>query len=589
MASFFKSFFACLLAIVVSGFIGFMLLIGVAGAFTALLSSKTVAVPSGSVLKITLAEPIQDNPQINIFKSFNPSTMSVSRPLALLDVLNAIEIAKNDPNISGVYLELSPMMSVGTATLEEIRNALIDFRSSGKFIVSYNDTYTQATYYLSSVADRIYLNPAGGLAWQGMAAQALFFKGTLDKLGVEPEIIRHGKYKSAIEPYTSDRMSPENREQTESLVHAVWDNVVAGVSEVRGIAPAALQQYASQLEVTSPEQALEAGMIDAIAYKDEVSDYIESMVADYNAVSLVDYTYNRGSSADMKGGSKNGVAVIYAEGNIVDGDNGDGVIASARLSRQLRSARENDDIKAVVLRVNSPGGSALAAEVIWREAQLLQQEKPLVVSMGDYAASGGYYISVPADAILASPSTITGSIGVFGVLFNAEKGLSDKLGITSDVARTNPAADMGTFLRPLSPMERANLEASVERTYTMFVSHVAEGRNMTVPAVDDIAQGRVWSGVQASQNGLIDGFGGIKDAIALAADRAGVAAGFQVVPVLDEVSSIGQLFGAMVEAKEGWLGGNRLEEPLYRNYRHIMNVLEGAPIQAVLPYTLIFY
>ena len=384
-------------------------------------------------------------------------------------------------------------------------------------------------------------------------------------------------------------MSPENREQTESLVHAVWDNVVAGVSEARGIAPAALQQYASQLEVTSPEQALEAGMIDAIAYKDEVSDYIESMVADYNAVSLVDYTYNRGSSADMKGGSKNGVAVIYAEGNIVDGDNGDGVIASARLSRQLRSARENDDIKAVVLRVNSPGGSALAAEVIWREAQLLQQEKPLVVSMGDYAASGGYYISVPADAILASPSTITGSIGVFGVLFNAERGLSDKLGITSDVARTNPAADMGTFLRPLSPMERANLESSVERTYTMFVSHVAEGRNMTVPAVDDIAQGRVWSGVQASQNGLIDGFGGIKDAIALAADRAGVAADFQVVPVLDEVSSIGQLFGAMVEAKEGWLGGNRLEEPLYRNYRHIMNVLEGAPIQAVLPYTLIFY
>ena len=586
MKNFWSTFLACFLAIVAGSIalsmLSFIMLAGMVAAFS---SDETVSVQYNSVLKIELTEKIMDNPSQNPFSSIDPFSMNVTKSLSLLSVLNSIERAAQDDRIEGIYLNFSGL-SVGVGTTEEIRNALTEFKESGKFIVSYSDYYTQGSYYLASVADEIYMNPAGGLDWRGMASTSLFFKGALDKLGVKAEIYRVGEFKSAVEPFMADRMSPENRQQMEVLLNSIWGNIVKEVADARGIDSALLQRYASALEVVNPQKALELGLLDGLKYNDEVladlsARTYKSAGEEPEMVRLAEYIKVPNPSRRLSG---NRIALVYAEGDIVDGTATDGVVAGETLAAKLANVRRDDKIKAVVLRVNSPGGSALASEVIWRELSLIQQEKPVIVSMGDYAASGGYYIACPADVILADKHTLTGSIGVFGLMLNVEDAFKNKLGITADVAKTNPSGDIGNSFRSATPAERAYIQNSVEEVYSTFVGHVADGRNLEYDEVLKIAGGRVWSGINARAIGLIDGFGGLKDAIGLAADRAGISDDYRVVMPEDPLDQLSRLFGSFFAAKAA-SRMNPAEMELLREYRSLSRILEQEGVQARMPYT----
>lgn len=502
--------------------------------------------------------------------------------MPMLNVLGAIQRAKADKHIDGIYLNINPAASIGLATMEELRNALLDFKEgSDKFIIAYSDFYTQKSYYLSSVADRIYMNPQGSLLWKGMASNVIFYKGLLDKLGVQPEVVRHGAYKSAVEPFIMDKMSPENRLQTEKLIGTIWNHVVSQVAQARSIDSIALQRYASELTINDAEQAVAKGLVDSLAYGADMDSLLAGMTDQEtpNYYAFEDYVAQ--SVAVNK--SDNLIAVVYADGEIVDGDAPQPMVGGETLAAKLAELRDQDEVKGVVLRVNSPGGSALASEVIWHEMELLRDKKPVIVSMGDMAASGGYYISCPADAILASPTTITGSIGVFGLLFNAQNGLKDKLGITVDVAKTNPSADLGVPFRALSDAERNYLQHSVEHTYAQFVDHVASGRNLTREQVDSLGGGRVWSGVSALGNGLIDSYGGLLEAIALAADRAGVGEDFSISAPSNTPDLLTRILfmltsqTAVKDPFQGELG------TLYRDYATLQRILSREGVQALLP------
>ncbi|WP_300286772.1 signal peptide peptidase SppA [uncultured Alistipes sp.] len=555
MNSFFRTFLACLLAFVVAniliGTFFVMVLAGIGAAF----SEQAPAVESGSVLRIDLSERITDAPSVNPFSSMGLADlidMDMSRSYALVDVLEAIERAASDDDIEGIYLNINPYVGVGMATLDEIRDAVVKFKESGKFVLSYADYYTQGSYYLATAADRIYMNPEGSLSWAGMATGVMFYKDLLEKLDIRAEVIRHGKYKAAVEPFLLDKMSPENRLQTERLLGSMWGYVVGNIAEARGLDSAELQRYASELTLSDARSAVETSMVDSLAYEADMQDMLCEMTGWDDEPEFVSLgTYIDQPRVATKKLSKNKIAVVYAEGQIVDGKAKEGLVGGNSLAARLRDVRRDEGVRAVVLRVNSPGGSALASEVIWHEIEQIRKDRPVIVSMGNMAASGGYYISCPADAIVASPLTLTGSIGVFGLMFDGSAALKNKLGITVDVAKTNPSADMGMSVfgavgvRPLSPAERAFMQNSVEEVYTTFVNHVAQGRNLSVETVDSLGGGRVWSGMDAVQIGLADGFGGLKDAIALAADRAGVADDFRVVTPQEEPDRFTQIMKLM--------------------------------------------
>lgn len=588
MNAFFKTFFASLLAFVVGGIffvvLGVMFVVGIGlSAVSSGVDASSVSTPSShSILKIDLSVPIVDNPVQERISSLERLTMGSGFEMPMLNVLGAIQRAKADKHIDGIYLNINPAASIGLATMEELRNALLDFKDgSDKFIIAYSDFYTQKSYYLSSVADRIYMNPQGSLLWKGMASNVIFYKGLLDKLGVQPEVVRHGAYKSAVEPFIMDKMSPENRLQTEKLIGTIWNHVVSQVAQARSIDSAALQRYASELTINDAEQAVAKGLVDSLAYGADMDSLLAGMTDQEtpNYYAFEDYVAQ--SVAVNK--SDNLIAVVYADGEIVDGDAPQPMVGGETLAAKLAELRDQDEVKGVVLRVNSPGGSALASEVIWHEMELLRNKKPVIVSMGDMAASGGYYISCPADAILASPTTITGSIGVFGLLFNAQNGLKDKLGITVDVAKTNPSADLGVPFRTLSDAERNYLQHSVEHTYTQFVDHVASGRNLTREQVDSLGGGRVWSGVSALGNGLIDSYGGLLEAIALAADRAGVGEDFSISApsnTPDLLTRILFMLTSQTAVKEPFQGELGM---LYRDYATLQRILSREGVQALLP------
>lgn len=588
MNAFFKTFFASLLAFVVGGIffvvLGVMFVVGIGlSAVSSGVDASSVSTPSShSILKIDLSVPIVDNPVQERISSLERLTMGSGFEMPMLNVLGAIQRAKADKHIDGIYLNINPAASIGLATMEELRNALLDFKEgSDKFIIAYSDFYTQKSYYLSSVADRIYMNPQGSLLWKGMASNVIFYKGLLDKLGVQPEVVRHGAYKSAVEPFIMDKMSPENRLQTEKLIGTIWNHVVSQVAQARSIDSIALQRYASELTINDAEQAVAKGLVDSLAYGADMDSLLAGMTDQEtpNYYAFEDYVAQ--SVAVNK--SDNLIAVVYADGEIVDGDAPQPMVGGETLAAKLAELRDQDEVKGVVLRVNSPGGSALASEVIWHEMELLRDKKPVIVSMGDMAASGGYYISCPADAILASPTTITGSIGVFGLLFNAQNGLKDKLGITVDVAKTNPSADLGVPFRALSDAERNYLKHSVEHTYAQFVDHVASGRNLTREQVDSLGGGRVWSGVSALGNGLIDSYGGLLEAIALAADRAGVGEDFSISAPSNTPDLLTRILfmltsqTAVKDPFQGELG------TLYRDYATLQRILSREGVQALLP------
>ena len=599
--TFMKVFLATLLAIftngMISGFMWFVIMMS----FSAL-GTTNVAVAPNSILKIDLADNITDAPQANPFASFDFATMNAARNVTLLNVLGAIEAAETDDRIKGIYININNLSApaVSSAGIEEIREAIAHFKQSGKFVVAYNDNYSQGGYYLASVADKIYLQPEGGFEWVGMASTSLFFKNAFDKLGVKCEAFRPStcKYKSAVEPYIMNKMSEANRRQMTDLTKNIWQVVVEAVSEARGIDAATLNRYADNLSVTSAEEALACGFVDGLLYRDQMEGIFaelgveKSALGEYEMVALGDYCSL--VDADLSKIASPAIGVVYADGQIVDGDveGTDGLIYGTTLANTIAKARKNEDIKAVVLRVNSPGGSALASDVIWREVELLKAEKPVIVSMGGYAASGGYYISAPADAIIADRLTLTGSIGVFGLLMEGGDLLKNKLGITTDGVKTNTSADMGSnifglHLRSVTPLERAKLIASVDKVYEAFVGKVAAGRNMPKEKVFEIAEGRVWSGVEAVKIGLADANGGLKSAIALAADKAGIANDFRVEVVAGELTPFVAFMKAIGAQARSVVIGEEFGS-VSAEYEAIRQELTREGVQAYMPYRISF-
>lgn len=532
--NFVKTFLAGLLAVIVGTFLVFFLwifiLLGIAGSM-----EKSVAVHPESILKIDFSEVLTDAPSSDPLAGIDLMTLQTTRQLSLFKALRAIEAAGADDRIKGIYLRMNGGGGVtGSALLEELREALLEFKQSGKFIVAYNETYSQGQYYLASVADKIYLQPEGGMEWSGLASDVMFYKGLLDKLDLRAEVFRPTacKYKSAVEPFILDKMSAANREQMQALVNSMWGTISSAVCESRGIDSVKMRRITDNLQVTLPEEALEYGFVDSLLYEDQMEDVFAELGVsdDYDFITLGDYASQVG--ADLKNISADQVAIVYADGQIVDGEGYGKEIYGNTLAAKIAGVRDDEKVKAVVLRVNSPGGSALASDVIWREVELLRAEKPVVVSMGSYAASGGYYISCPADVIVADKLTLTGSIGVFGMILDTREALKNKLGITIDGVQSNASS---SFLatQPLTPVQRSMIMRGVDKVYTTFTNDVAEGRNLPIEKVLDIAGGRVWSGADALGIGLIDTYGGLKTAIALAVDKADLGDNYRVTEVTE--------------------------------------------------------
>ncbi len=545
--SFSTIFGAALLAVVVGGVVKLLLWMGLFSVVGSFSSGSTVVVPEEAILKIDFAESILDAPSKDPMAGFDFASMTTTKQLTLYKTLVAIEAAKEDERIKGIYINITGGGAVSGTILEEMRAALADFKQSGKFIVAYNDGYSQWMYYLCSIADKIYIHPEGSFDWIGTSATSTFFKGLLDKLGVKVDILRPTvcKYKSAVEPYFLKEMSPANRAQMQSMVDSMWDVLTEAVSSSRNISVEELNKLANNLSVVLPKEAIEHKFVDAALYADEMKALFTSEygIEEPEFVSLGDYSSSL--VPDVKNLSAPQVAIVYANGNVMDGEGSDDNIYGYTLSKTIREVAEDDEIKAVVVRVNSPGGSALAADIIWREMKLLQEKKPVIISMGAYAASGGYYISAPADAIVADRMTLTGSIGVFGMLPTYGPALEKNLGITFDGVKTNAHADMGSGITPLDNTEHKAIMRSVDRVYERFTSLVAEGRNLPLEKVLEIAEGRVWMGSQAQQIGLVDTCGGIKAAIAIAIDKAALGESYRIVEVTDKVEGFAAILQSL--------------------------------------------
>ena len=536
---FLKTLGASLLAWIIGfGILVFGTVILIIGAIASLPKDSNI-IADNTVLYIDFSTPVVDAPATSLFSSLD-ANMNIIQPVTMLNVLSTLEYAAQDSRIKGICICLSGDNIPSLANIEELRHALKQFKRSGKFVVAFDDVYTQSEYYLSSIADRIIVNPEGSVEWRGVGISTIFYKNLLDKLNVEVDIFRPTscKYKSAVEPFFLTRMSDANRKQNEALVESIWQSICEDVGADRGIAPERLKQYGADLSITSVEDALNAGMVDMVAYEDTLYNiYKEYGVENANKLSLDEYitslampTYTANAeSNNLKFVKSPMVAIIYADGEIVDGNKyQDNAVFGTRLAGELRAARMDNNTKAVVVRVNSPGGSALASEIAWHEMKLLQEQKPVVISMGGMAASGGYYISAPADYIFADKSTLTGSIGVFGVIPNIGNMLEKRLGITFDSAATSPSAAGLTGIKPLTAQERKMLSRSVDRIYTVFTQHVAEGRNLPIDEVLNIAEGRVWSGSMAKEIGLVDEIGGLHAAISKAVAMADIEKDFKI-------------------------------------------------------------
>lgn len=548
--NFWKTFWAALIAVVIGSGVVFVLSLIFGFSLLASFGGQTTTTQKNSVLLINLSESVVDSP--NVMPTIDINSLSMESPVTLLQVLSALEYAATDPNIEGVCIYQNGVGTISATNIEELRQALLRFKQSGKFVVAYDDIFTQSEYYLASVADRISMNPEGSIEWRGMAFSTVFMKGMLDKLDISVEIFRPTvcKYKSAVEPYFLTKMSEANRQQMESLAEDMWETICAEVAAQRNIEPAKLKALAANLSVSTPQEAKKYGLINEIEYEDELHKYLEDMgvkcnrKGELNKISLGEYAKNLTLLNPQTAGRAN-VGIIYADGQIVDGNEvGSGYIFGNSLAQQVREARLDESIKAVVVRVNSPGGSAIASDIIWREMKLLQQTKPVVISMSEYAASGGYYISAPADYIIADKLTLTGSIGVFGMIPNISNLLKNRIGITVDNALTSPEAMPISYLNPMTKRQKEVMLQGVDNVYTAFTSKVAEGRNLTIEQVYNVAEGRVWSGNQAVKNGLADANGGLHEAIAKAAHLADLGTEFR----LKEIKTPLTPFEAWLEA-----------------------------------------
>ncbi|WP_016776730.1 signal peptide peptidase SppA [Anaerophaga thermohalophila] len=586
-----KKFLKYTLAVIVGSFvtigilmIAFFIMVGILAAS----SQKEITVKDNSLLVMKLDGPIVERKTSDPISEAFSELLGEAAPIGLNQILSSIEKAGRDDRIKGIYLE-SGMVMAGHATVEEIRDALVEFRETGKFIISNAPVYSQKSYYLATAADKVYLTPGGMLEFQGISAQRTFFKNTLEKLGIEMQVFRHGEFKSAVEPFTRTDMSEAARLQTITYTQSIWDHLTANVSESRGLTTEILNQTVDQVPMLRDgEFLLQSGLIDGLKYKDQVINELkDSTNTDYEKdLNSIDIRKYAGVyvADEKKGISKNKLAVIYAEGEI-DGSDTEGII-SEDLSRTIREARRDSTIKAVVLRINSPGGSALGSEIIWREVKLTTEKKPLIVSMGDLAASGGYYIACPADTIVAQPNTLTGSIGVFGLIPNV-KGLFNKIGITTDRVKTNKFSDIPAIDRPFTPEEKELMQAYVEKTYDIFVEHCADGRNTTKTAIDEIGQGRVWSGKNALHINLVDVLGGIDVAIDLAAEKAGIAEDYRIVELPEVLPPFEQFMKDLTGDAKAYMKNLFWGNSEYgKTLRTIENLQNAYPIQARMPYEL---
>lgn len=588
---FLKVFLAALLAVVVGGVLSSLLwifiFIGLAGS----MESTTVVKPN-SVLVVDLAEDITDAPSANPLGAIDFNTMTVRKQLSLLQVLRSVKAAESDERIKGIYLRLNGTGAVDIAAIEELRTALEEFKQSGKFIVSFNEGYSQALYYLASVANKIYLQPEGSMSWQGLSSTLIFYTGLFDKLDISVDIFRPTacKYKSAVEPYFLKQMSPDNRRQMAALGTSTWEVIVDAVSEARGIDKKTLNTLADKLAVTMPAEALKHKFVDGLIYEDQMNDVFKEFGVELDSdgecakVSLGEYA---AQVVDLQNISADKIAIVYAEGQILDGAGEQEAIYGQTMAETIKSVRLDDKVKAVVLRVNSPGGSALASDVIWREIELMKAEKPVVISMGSVAASGGYYISAPGDVIVANKMTLTGSIGVFGMIMNPNKMLTNKVGLTFDSVSTNSHSTFGSLGHSIDATERAVIMKSVDKVYERFTGLVSEGRNLPIAKVLDIAAGRVWTGVQAQENGLVDTLGGLNAAIALAADKADLET-YRVNEVLSTEDPFAAIFSGLGAKVRASVLRSEMGSDTYVQYNKVKSVVSKNGVMAMMPYEIRF-
>jgi len=580
MKQFFKFMFASMLGFILSIVVLFFLFVVIISAAVNSIGKEVVSIADNSILHITLNQPLRDRSTANPFDEIDFGSFNTKKQPGLNDILTALEKAAVDPKIKGIYLDV-PSVQSGIASLEELRNSILKFKKSGKFVYSYADDYSQGAYYLASAADKIYLNPQGLVSLKGLSTEIMFFKGTLEKLEVEPEVIRHGKFKSAIEPFILDKMSDENRMQIAGFIDPIWNHMVTKIAESRKINFNEVKQIADSLEARDAGNALELKLVDRLAYFDEFTADLNAKmgVSKTNKLTLVTLNqYSKAPSKITKPFSKDKIAVIYAIGEISSGVGDENSIGSDGMAAAIREARLDDKVKAIVLYVNSPGGSALASDVIWREVMLAKQSKPVVASMASVAASGGYYISCAADTIVAQPNTITGSIGVFGLMFNAQNMLKNKLGITVDTYKTGAYTDLGTVTRPLTSNERAIMQQGVDRVYDTFTSRVAEGRHIPQEMVDSIGQGRVWSGVDAKRLGLVDVLGGIDDAIAIAAKMAHLN-NYRIKNLPEQKDAMQEILEGLSGNAETWFMKEKLGSD-FRFYKASQDIMKIRGIQA---------
>lgn len=590
MKEFFKYVFATIVGIIAVSIIGFFLMLMVIGALVAS-TEKQVTVENNSMLLIDLSHRLVDRAPNDPFEDLEIPGFSQMKSLGLDDIATSLKNAETDDRIKGVYLKLS-MANGGMATVEEIRNLLKEFKkNSGKPIYAHAEQMMidQKSYYLATVADKIVVHPEASVDFRGLGGEMMFFKKALDKIGVEMQIVRHGKFKAAVEPFMLDKMSEENREQQLTYMNSLWNHMLKGISEERNVSVDQLNRLADDVQTFNKgSKAVTNGLVDEAKYKDEVLDDLRKItgIEGTKGVPVISASKYADTPAEGKKFSKNKIAVIYASGDIGMSLGGE-MIDGNELSKEIRKVRQDSSYKAIVLRIDSPGGTVFDSETIWREVKLASEQKTLVVSFGNVAASGGYYLSCAADKIVASPNTITGSIGIFGTIPNVGELLNDKLGITTDVVKTNKNADLLTLTRPMTEVERQLLQRSIEEGYDTFISHVAEGRKMSKAQVDSIGQGRVWSGENAKEIGLVDDFGGLKEAIAIAAEIEGLDE-YRTVALPSLPDPFEALFKMGTDNIRARLIKNELGEN-YRYYEYLKKMAEFNGIYARLPYDVNIY
>lgn len=594
MKSFLKYTLATIVGVFIVHIILFILFMGVVGTI-ATLSNKTAPVKPNSILTIQLNGEIFDRTSDNLFDQIDFLSMSSKNTFGLNNILQSIRKAATDDNIKGIYLDLTEIQGNfgALATTEEIRNALLQFKTSGKFIYSYSNLgYSQKSYYLATAADKIYVNPESPLLLAGMSSSISFYKETLDKLGIQPEVVKVGKFKSAVEPFISTEMSEANRRQVQRYLDSSWGTIVKGISESRRISVDSIQAITDKFDIYTTKQFCDWGFFDGTFYEDEMLALLKKetnsdSTAKLNTIGLNDY---RKAPQVSTATGKDKIAIVYAQGEI--GSEQSNTSIGPELAKTIRKVREDDKVKAIVLRVNSPGGSALTSEIIWREVDLATRKKPLIVSMGNVAASGGYYISCAADTIVADPSTLTGSIGIFGLFFSGEKLIKDKMGIQTNVVKTNEHSDFGGSYplplpissRPLTAYEKNVLQNYVNQGYETFLNRVMAGRGISRDSLDAIAQGRVWTGEDALKIGLVDVLGGMDDAVKIAAAKAGLEH-YSIVEYPVEKNPVEELLNSLT----GSIKKRMMKEEMgafYETWAKIKNITEQQGLIARIPYDI---